>query len=133
MVRLCCGKGQTGADVFLLQVRKIREYFDFAHPGGHKIEDILDPDAHAADARATAALVRIESDAVHDREANPRAAVGKESESVRRQYRGGAWLKNARTAATRLAISDMERAAIDIITDGEIRRESYSNRFATAL
>ena len=27
----------------------------------------------------------------------------------------------------------MERAGIDIITDGEIRRESYSNRFATAL
>ena len=32
-----------------------------------------------------------------------------------------------------LAIRDMERAGIDIITDGEIRRESYSNRFATAL
>ena len=27
----------------------------------------------------------------------------------------------------------MERAGVDIITDGEIRRESYSNRFATAL
>jgi 5-methyltetrahydropteroyltriglutamate--homocysteine methyltransferase len=32
-----------------------------------------------------------------------------------------------------LAIRDMERAGIDIITDGEMRRESYSNRFATAL
>ncbi len=32
-----------------------------------------------------------------------------------------------------LAISDQERAGLDIITDGEIRRESYSNRFATAL
>ncbi len=32
-----------------------------------------------------------------------------------------------------VAIRDMERAGIDIITDGEIRRESYSNRFATAL
>ena len=32
-----------------------------------------------------------------------------------------------------LAIRDMERAGIDIVTDGEIRRESYSNRFATAL
>jgi 5-methyltetrahydropteroyltriglutamate--homocysteine methyltransferase len=32
-----------------------------------------------------------------------------------------------------IAIRDIERAGIDIITDGEIRRKSYSNRFATAL
>ena len=32
-----------------------------------------------------------------------------------------------------LAVRDMERAGIDIVTDGEMRRESYSNRFATAL
>src|SRR6266404_719984 len=43
------------------------------------------------------------------------------------------WLEGAQDDATRLAIHDMERAGIDIITDGEIRRESYSNRFATAL
>jgi 5-methyltetrahydropteroyltriglutamate--homocysteine methyltransferase len=43
------------------------------------------------------------------------------------------WLEAAQDDATRLAIHDMERAGIDIITDGEIRRESYSNRFATAL
>jgi 5-methyltetrahydropteroyltriglutamate--homocysteine methyltransferase len=35
--------------------------------------------------------------------------------------------------ATVLAIRDQERAGIDIVTDGEMRRESYSNRFATAL
>ena len=35
--------------------------------------------------------------------------------------------------AANTAIRDMERAGIDIITDGEVRRESYSNRFATAL
>src|SRR5271163_5213859 len=35
--------------------------------------------------------------------------------------------------ATILAIRDQERAGLDIITDGEQRRESYSNRFATAL
>ena len=35
--------------------------------------------------------------------------------------------------ATRLAIQDQESAGLDIITDGEQRRESYSNRFATAL
>ena len=44
-----------------------------------------------------------------------------------------AFLEQAQDDATLLAIRDMERAGIDIITDGEIRRESYSNRFATAL
>jgi 5-methyltetrahydropteroyltriglutamate--homocysteine methyltransferase len=44
-----------------------------------------------------------------------------------------AWLEEAQDDATLLAIRDMERAGIDIISDGEIRRESYSNRFATAL
>jgi 5-methyltetrahydropteroyltriglutamate--homocysteine methyltransferase len=43
------------------------------------------------------------------------------------------FLEQAQDDATILAIRDMERAGIDIITDGEIRRESYSNRFATAL
>src|SRR5437773_4528671 len=42
-------------------------------------------------------------------------------------------LAQAQDDATIVAIRDMERAGIDIITDGEIRRESYSNRFATAL
>src|SRR2546421_8400294 len=42
-------------------------------------------------------------------------------------------LEQAQDDATLLAIRDMERAGIDILTDGEIRRESYSNRFATAL
>jgi 5-methyltetrahydropteroyltriglutamate--homocysteine methyltransferase len=42
-------------------------------------------------------------------------------------------LEQAQDDATVVAIRDMERAGIDVITDGEIRRESYSNRFATAL
>ena len=42
-------------------------------------------------------------------------------------------LEQAQDDATLLAIRDMEQAGIDIITDGEMRRESYSNRFATAL
>src|SRR5256885_16264506 len=42
------------------------------------------------------------------------------------------FLEQAQDDATLVAIRDMERAGIDIITDGEIRRESYSNRFATA-
>jgi 5-methyltetrahydropteroyltriglutamate--homocysteine methyltransferase len=43
------------------------------------------------------------------------------------------YLEEAQEDATILAIRDQERAGLDIITDGEIRRESYSNRFATAL
>ena len=43
------------------------------------------------------------------------------------------WLEQAQDDATILAIRDMERAGIDIVSDGEIRRESYSNRFALAL
>jgi 5-methyltetrahydropteroyltriglutamate--homocysteine methyltransferase len=42
-------------------------------------------------------------------------------------------LEQAQDDATIVAIRDMERSGIDVISDGEIRRESYSNRFATAL
>jgi len=43
------------------------------------------------------------------------------------------FLEEAQDDATRLAVQDMERAGVDVVTDGEMRRESYSNRFATAL
>jgi 5-methyltetrahydropteroyltriglutamate--homocysteine methyltransferase len=43
------------------------------------------------------------------------------------------WLQQAQDDATILAIREQERVGLDIITDGEMRRESYSNRFATAL
>src|SRR3954467_4293715 len=43
------------------------------------------------------------------------------------------WREQAQDDATSVAIRAMERAGIDIVTDGEIRRESYSNRFALAL
>ena len=46
---------------------------------------------------------------------------------------GEAHLEAAQDDATLLAIRDQERAGLDIVTDGEQRRESYSNRFATAL
>ena len=42
-------------------------------------------------------------------------------------------LEQAQDDATLLAIRDQETAGVDILTDGEMRRESYSNRFATAL
>jgi len=66
-----------------------------------------------------------------------RDALG--SHSVPRVRVADAWripepyLQAAQDDATVVAIRDMERAGIDTITDGEIRRESYSNRFATAL
>jgi 5-methyltetrahydropteroyltriglutamate--homocysteine methyltransferase len=66
-----------------------------------------------------------------------REALG--SHSVPRVRVSQAWrvgedhLQEAQDDATIVAIRDMERAGIDTITDGEIRRESYSNRFATAL
>jgi 5-methyltetrahydropteroyltriglutamate--homocysteine methyltransferase len=43
------------------------------------------------------------------------------------------FLEEAQDDATRLAVRDMEQAGVDVVTDGEMRRESYSNRFATAL
>ena len=43
------------------------------------------------------------------------------------------FLDQAQDDATLIAIREQERAGLDIITDGEMRRESYSNRFATAL
>ena len=43
------------------------------------------------------------------------------------------FLAEAQNDATLVAIRDMERAGVDTISDGEIGRESYSNRFATAL
>jgi 5-methyltetrahydropteroyltriglutamate--homocysteine methyltransferase len=43
------------------------------------------------------------------------------------------FLDEAQTDATRLAVLDQVRAGLDIVTDGEVRRESYSNRFVNAL
>jgi 5-methyltetrahydropteroyltriglutamate--homocysteine methyltransferase len=43
------------------------------------------------------------------------------------------WLEHAQDDATIVAIREMERAGVDIISDGEIRRESYSNKFSNAL
>jgi 5-methyltetrahydropteroyltriglutamate--homocysteine methyltransferase len=43
------------------------------------------------------------------------------------------FLEQAQDDATALTVRDLERAGIDVLTDGEIRRESYCNRFLTAL
>src|ERR1700729_273632 len=61
------------------------------------------------------------------------------SKDVPRIRAGNLWrvapdqLESAQDDATILAIRDQERAGLTIVTDGEQRRESYSNRFATAL
>src|SRR6516164_7059486 len=55
------------------------------------------------------------------------------SKQVPRVRADDLWLVAAQDDATILAIRDQERAGLDIITDGEQRRECYSNRFATAL
>ena len=44
-----------------------------------------------------------------------------------------AYLRDAQDAAVLVAIRDQERAGLDIVTDGEMRRESYSNYFVSAL
>ncbi len=44
-----------------------------------------------------------------------------------------AQLEEAQNDATIIALEDQHRAGVDIVTDGEMRRESYSNRFANAL
>src|SRR5215472_2560733 len=66
-----------------------------------------------------------------------RASLGKQTPPrvrARELWRVDArWLEQAQDDATILAIRDQERAGLDIIADGEMRRESYSNRFATAL
>ena len=67
-----------------------------------------------------------------DRQALARATVPRIRQSSLWRI-SGEFLESAQDDATRLAIQDMELAGIDIISDGEVRRESYSNRFATAL
>ena len=58
----------------------------------------------------------------------PPRALARDLWRVGREY-----LAQAQDDATLLAIRDMERAGIDVITDGEVRRESYSNHFANSL
>jgi hypothetical protein len=65
MVRLRSGEGQTGANIVVLEIRKIGKHFCLAHTGGEEIEYVLNSDTNAPDARTTAALVWIERDAIH--------------------------------------------------------------------
>jgi hypothetical protein len=66
VVGLLGSEGKTSADILLLQIRKIGEDLGLADTGSQQIENILHSDAHAADAWATAALIRVERDAIHN-------------------------------------------------------------------
>ena len=68
-----------------------------------------------------------------DRPREARGALPAAGAGARALARRPALLEQAQDDATLLAIRDQERAGLDIVTDGEQRRESYSNRFATAL
>jgi hypothetical protein len=65
MIRFLGRVGEGGAYVFGLQIRVVGENVRLADPGCQQIEDILDADAHAADARSSAALLGIEGDPLH--------------------------------------------------------------------
>jgi len=82
VVCLSCRKSQTGADIVALEIGKSASIFGLANSGCEKIEDVLDPDTHATDARATAALVRIKGDAIHRREPSLCAVDSKGTEGL---------------------------------------------------
>src|SRR5271169_2943578 len=55
---------EAGTDVLRFQIRKVFEDLLFGHAGGEHFEHILHPDAHPANAWATAALLGVEGDAI---------------------------------------------------------------------
>ena len=65
MIRFFSRVRQAGAYVFGLQVRVIGENLRFTDPGCQKIEDILNTDAHPANAWPSAALLGVEGDPFH--------------------------------------------------------------------
>src|SRR5882724_10340766 len=77
MIRFFGCIGQAGAYVFSLKIRVIGENICFADPGCQQIKDILDADAHAANAWPSAALLGVESDPLHQMELRIRWAAVK--------------------------------------------------------
>ena len=66
MVQLAACVVQTSLDVLRLQISQLGENLLGSQPVGQKIQDIHHTDAHAADARASTALLVVESDALHN-------------------------------------------------------------------
>ena len=89
------------------------------------------PDAIAAAAHLAGRLLRPAGMADRPQEARRPLPAARARQGAVARAAGD--LAQAQDDATLLAIHDQERAGLDIITDGEMRRESYSNRFATAL
>src|SRR5262249_4709081 len=65
MIRFLRCIGETGANILCFQVGVIREDFSFGNSGSQQVENILNPYTHAANARASAALIGVEGDPVH--------------------------------------------------------------------
>jgi hypothetical protein len=114
VVCFCRGEGQTGADILLLKIRKIAQHFGLAYTGGKKIENVLHPNTHTADARATPTLIRIEGNAIHDTEPNSHAEGSKGSERGSHRHRGG----RAVAAGARRGGAPLGAPAIDRTLDG---------------
>jgi hypothetical protein len=65
MIRFGGGIFQTRADILRLEIGIVLQNLGFLDPCGKKVQHVLHPDAHASDARPTAALVWVEGDPVH--------------------------------------------------------------------
>jgi len=66
MIEIAGGVRQTGTDVLGFQVWKILEDFCFGRAFGQHVQHVFDSDAHSADARPSAALLRIDSYSIHN-------------------------------------------------------------------
>ena len=64
MIEAAAGEAEAGPNVFKLQIREFFEDLLGRESVGHQVQDINDPDAHAADARAPATLLRVDGDSV---------------------------------------------------------------------
>jgi len=64
MIQLSCGEALAGPDIVTFQVRKIFENLRFTRSVSQHFENILDANSHASKARATAALFRVERNAI---------------------------------------------------------------------
>lgn len=66
MIHAATGEAQARRDIGGLEIRQLLNDLRRRHPGGQEIEHIDDADAHAADARTSSALLRIDGDTSHE-------------------------------------------------------------------
>jgi hypothetical protein len=134
VVRLRSGEGQTSANIVVLEIRKVGKHSASLTPAARRSRTSL----------TLIRMPRMQGRPPHWCGLNVMRSIAGEPNPATANRKGGAWssqillrtepwFEAAQDDATRLAIGDMERAGIDIITDGEIRRECYSSQLATAL